>query len=391
MQSLTDEEDENSTYFNAEDQENELYFNVKENSANYWDNLTFAEFMAYYDIVYKKERPKNCLKIRGKNVFIRRRPHDAVLRYYLRLDDIEELCRGLLILFYPYRNEMVDIHEQNVTKLVRENFKNIWKVQSKFEAHKTLTNIINDVQKKLDEQTAFAGFEEDEEEIKGEKEFMETTSNEEINDFESWAKKQAEKQLKSVKEFTNMQSKNGLRESIIGLNNQQRLIFDDIMEQEFRNQTENIREPYHLYISGAAGTGKSFLVRVMTEAIKHMNIIPGRELEKPSVISMAPTANAAYVLKDAKTIDSALCFNRERNYQKLSSSKEASLKFQYEDVSAIIIDEISMVGSTKFTKINFRLQDLASGTDKYNFMGGKSLITTGQFFYFFQIVKLSNN
>ena len=365
-------------FFNSEDQENEKNFTDDEKKSSYWDDLTFAEFMAYYDIVYKKERPKNCLKIRGKNVFIRKRSHDAVLRYYLRLDDIEEYCIGLLILFYPYRNEMVDIHEKNPVELVKQNYyKGIKNIQSKFEAHSTLTDIINDVQKKLNEQAEFAGDDDDDEEIKEDKEFTETTSKEEIEDFERWSKSQAEKHLRSVKEFTNIQDITALRESIIGLNCQQRSIFDDIMEQELENQTEKKRNAYHLYISGAAGTGKSFLVRVMTEAIKHLNLKPDRDLDKPSVISMAPTANAAYVLKDAKTIDSALCFNRNANYVKLSGSKEASLKFQYEDVSVIIIDEISMVGTKKFTKINYRMQDLASGMEKYQFMGGRSLLMTG--------------
>ena len=373
-----DEVASDDKHYTAEDQENEKFFNNDEKMPNYWEDLTFAEFVAYYDIIYKKERPTNCLKLRGKNVFIRRRTQgkDAVLRYYLRLDDIEEYCRGLLILFHPYRNEMVEIHEKNVMELARDNLAAIKIVQAKFEAHKTLTDIINDVQTKLNEQAEFAG--DDEEDEMGNKEFTETTTNAEMNDFESWAKSQARVQLKSVKEFTNMQDVDSLRESIIGLNSQQRSIFDDIMEREFQNQFENKKEPYHLYISGSAGTGKSYLVRVMTEAIKHMNKIPGRELDKPSVISMAPTANAAYVLKDAKTIDSALCFNRSRNYVKMSASKEASLKFQYEDVSVIVLDEISMVGTSKFTKINYRLQDLASGMEKYKFMGGRSLLTTGK-------------
>ena len=33
----------------------------------------------------------------------------------------------------------------------------------------------------------------------------------------------------------------------------------------------------------------------------------------------------------AKTIDSAMYFNRERSYVKLSPSKEANMKFLYED------------------------------------------------------------
>ena len=58
------------------------------------------------------------------------------------------------------------------------------------------------------------------------------------------------------------------------------------------------------------------------------------------------------------------------------------LKFQYEDVKVIFCDEISMVGSMKLTKINYRLQDLAEGSDKHEFMGGKSFVASGNDFLF---------
>ena len=117
----------------------------------------------------------------------------------------------------------------------------------------------------------------------------------------------------------------------------------------------------------------------MMEGIKIVNIKSGNDLNKPSIISMAPTANAAYIV-GAKTIDSAMYFNRERSYVKLSPSKEANMKFLYEDVKTIFIDEISMVGSSKLTKIHLRLQDLADGQYKHQFMGGKSCCTTGDMF-----------
>ena len=46
-------------------------------------------------------------------------------------------------------------------------------------------------------------------------------------------------------------------------------------------------------------------------------------------------------------------------------------------MSAIFIDEISMVGSGKLAKINFRLQDIAEGSNRKQFMGNKSCIVTG--------------
>merc|ERR1712081_108664 len=53
------------------------------------------------------------------------------------------------------------------------------------------------------------------------------------------------------------------------------------------------------------------------------------------------------------------------------------VRFKYEEVKTIFIDEISMVGSGKLAKINYRLQDLAIGKEKKLFFGGKSSITTG--------------
>ena len=55
------------------------------------------------------------------------------------------------------------------------------------------------------------------------------------------------------------------------------------------------------------------------------------------------------------------------------------MKFQYEDVHAIFCDEISMVGSMKLAKINFRLQDLADGAKSHEFMGGISFVASGNY------------
>ena len=56
------------------------------------------------------------------------------------------------------------------------------------------------------------------------------------------------------------------------------------------------------------------------------------------------------------------------------------MMFQYEDASVLFIDEISMVVSMILTKINFRLQDLADGDNKLKFMGGRSVIVTGDLY-----------
>ena len=133
-------------------------------------------------------------------------------------------------------------------------------------------------------------------------------------------------------------------------------------------------------ILGEAGTGKSFLTRVIMESFKQLHIKSGNDLSKPSVLCICPTANAAYIV-GGKTIESALQLQGSNyTYKKLSAERETDLKYKYDNVQTIFIDEISMVGSGKLAKINYRFQDLADGKDRKLFMGGKSSIVTGDLF-----------
>ncbi|NRA06503.1 MAG: AAA family ATPase, partial [Nitrosopumilus sp.] len=167
-----------------------------------------------------------------------------------------------------------------------------------------------------------------------------------------------------------------LRKNISSLNSQQRQIFDDIMERVIASDSEE--NPFYCYIAGEAGTGKSHLLKLLIYAIRQLKVKSGQELDKPSVIVMAPTANAAFLIK-GKTIESAMHINMERynTFSKSSADRASQLAFEYKDVVAIICDEISMVGTNKLAAINFRMQELAEGPKKKEFMGGKSFIAGG--------------
>ena len=55
-----------------------------------------------------------------KKGYIRKRSKTAVLRYYLNYNNKEDLARGLLILFMPFRDELQDIHTEDVKKLLTD-------------------------------------------------------------------------------------------------------------------------------------------------------------------------------------------------------------------------------------------------------------------------------
>ena len=67
----------------------------------------------------------------------------------------------------------------------------------------------------------------------------------------------------------------------------------------------------------------------------------------------------------------------DRAYIRNQASKNSSLRFRYEDLQVIFVDEISMVGSDMLAKMNFRLQDIMGKDDQ--FMGGVSMVCTGDF------------
>ena len=147
-------------------------------------------------------------------------------------------------------------------------------------------------------------------------------------------------------------------------------------------QIENeawVKMKSYLFLAREAGTGKSHLVQVLIEVVKINKLKAGAELKKPPVIVMAPTANAAFII-GGKTIDSALGFSPMdvNRYTQANPGKMAMMKFQYEDVEVLFCDEISMVGSMKLAKINYRLQDLVEGSKKQDFMGGISFVASGK-------------
>ena len=169
-----------------------------------------------------------------------------------------------------------------------------------FEKHKVMKDIIESIDKQINDNNE----NHDEEiEVEGEENLIneESTTVDELENFEKWAKQQAKKSLMKYKDLTSIIKIEDLRNMIMQLNKQQRIIFDDFCER----MNEDDATPIYLYIAGEAGTGKSFLVKVMIEAMKHLKLTSGMDLRKPPILVMAPTANTANII-NGKTIESSL-------------------------------------------------------------------------------------
>ena len=353
-----------------------IFYEDYEKEKDYWEKISLSEFWSLYDLVYSsggsKEKDTNLIPLKNRIAFIKRRNDRCVLRYHLNRENDEDFKRGLLILFYPFTNEMNDIHLKDVHELYKEHEESILDVKSIFEKHKVITDIVDNIQRDIESMKS------NEEDVEEEEEFVdeETTTAEEIEDFQKWAKQEAKKSLMQCKTLTTIPKVENLRKTITQLNDQQRRIFDDVCERLFDYESET-NSQFYLYIAGDAGTGKSFVCRLIIEAIKYLKLSPGDDLKMPKCIVMAPTANASYII-NGKTIESALRMHPKNTNRFVKSNREqiSNLTFLYQDVTMAFCDEISMVGSSKFTKMNFQLQDIMGCNQ---FMGGLSFIAVGDF------------
>ena len=97
-----------------------------------------------------------------------------------------------------------------------------------------------------------------------------------------------------------------LRKMITELNSKQRIFFDEQVERCLSDDSE--AKPSRIYLAGEAGTGKSRVVKVLVAALKNMLAKSGQDLNKQSVLIMAPSATAAFLI-DGVTIESGLKFN----------------------------------------------------------------------------------
>ena len=329
--------------------------------------MCLAEFVARFNVSKSKPSSKKVIALQNKRGYIVQRTQECVIRYFLKYEHENEYYRALCILFLPFRDEKSDIHLKDVVSLYKENEDSIEAVRKRFEKHRAMVQAVREQEeKRVNEPSS------DDEDSDGEYSDEETTTAGEMKDFQDYVKKQAQNQIRKYKEGKEEVPEDEYLSKIDSLNSQQRKIFNDYVERISNPESE---EPFYLYISGEAGTGKSFLMNLMIESTNRQPNYSGDALDKPKCLVMAPTGVAAFLVKGS-TIESALGIRpqKRKTFTPGNASRNSSLRFLYEDVKVIFLDEVSMCGNSKFTVMNYRLQEIMGNTQ---FMGGISVVCTG--------------
>lgn len=133
--------------------------------------------------------------------------------------------------------------------------------------------------------------------------------------------------------------------------------------------------PFHYFISGGAGSGKSFILNMI---VAYLQLFTSIQPGVSPVVVCAPTGTAARNVRGS-TIHSLLKIpvNNFLEYEPLSQFLLSKLQRQFQPFATIIIDEISMVSAAMLTYISRRLSEIKNNECPF---GGLNVIVVGDFF-----------
>ena len=121
-------------------------------------------------------------------------------------------------------------------------------------------------------------------------------------------------------------------------------------------------KPYHVFLSGSGGVGKSYVVKMLhTDTVKLLQCSQQIKPEDVPILLTAATGVAAHNINGI-SVHSAFMLNDRKKagttYYNLGSDTLSTLQTHLEQLMVVIIDEISMIGAQTLYKIHMRLQEI---------------------------------
>ncbi|SMY29094.1 unnamed protein product [Zymoseptoria tritici ST99CH_1A5] len=169
------------------------------------------------------------------------------------------------------------------------------------------------------------------------------------------------------------------------LNPEQLLLYNTVIEHYKRTLEGEAPPPLRLNIDGEAGTGKSFVIKLISSHLQTLtrktNIEhPDRRALDTPIVRLAPTGAAAYGI-DGSTIHALLKLpvQAKETLRPLAPEGASELQRRLRDIRYIVIDEKSMLSVRILSWIDRRLRQACPSREDERF-GGYGVLLVGDFF-----------
>ncbi|XP_062614683.1 uncharacterized protein LOC134276442 [Saccostrea cucullata] len=174
------------------------------------------------------------------------------------------------------------------------------------------------------------------------------------------------------------QSRQNMLPLLRTLNGTQREIFYFVREWSLQKYNGENPEPFHVFITGGAGTGKSHVIKTIEYEACRVFSRMQKNPESIPILLTALTGTAAFNI-GGSTIHHAFALTKYLPipYEPLQEQRLSPIRSKLEDLQILVIDEISMVYKRLLYYVHERLVQIKKSKLPF---GGVSIIAVGDFF-----------
>ncbi|CAH2107698.1 unnamed protein product [Euphydryas editha] len=347
------------------------------------ENLSLAEFAVRFETVSNTTwsedngdaelRDEDITPVRyirlqdNTRMRVRNRPAVLRTRYYTINSDKEAYYYSLIVCHVPFRNESELLFENETTEdcFIRRQ-RDLRPLQGNVSAEQ-----FNHAELIIQQAVAHATALNAARETDVGNAPMLCVGEQIINDDDNFCEDMEERSVMSDECFLG---------SIRGLNIQQKDLFQKVttaIENDLHSQESQLL----LFITGGAGSGKSFLLKLIVEHIKRCYAPTVDILLKPNFVEVGSLTGVAARQIFGKTLHSIFMLPIEKKntmtYKKITGQRLENERRKWRYINWLIIDEISMVSYENLRIIHLRLQEYKNNDKLF---GGVNILVFGDIF-----------